>query len=99
MHQNCVAKLRRLQYEILRSGLFHAQMVGNYKRSIGFMWQCTLNMAEEGINIWPLQISAPLRRKTWIGKTIRFIWLFRPNTAEITIRYTGNLYYIQIYGI
>ena len=51
MHQNCVTKLRRLQYEILRSGLFHAQMVGNYKRSIDFMWQCTLNMAEEGINI------------------------------------------------
>ena len=62
-------------------------MVGNYKRSIDFMWQCTLNMAEEGINIWPLQISAPLRSTTWIGKTIRFIWLFRPKTAEITIRY------------
>ena len=63
------------------------------------MWQYTLNMTEEGINIWPLQILAPLRSTTWIGKTIRFIWLFRPNTAEITIRYTGNLYYIQIYGI
>ena len=52
------------------------------------MWQCTLDMTEEGINIWPLQISAPLRSTTWIGKTIRFIWLFRPKTAEITIRYT-----------
>ena len=73
-------------------------MVGSHKRSIDFMWQCTLDMTEEGINIWPLQISAPLRSTTWTGKTIRFIWLFRPNTAEITIRYTDNLYYIQIYG-
>ena len=63
-------------------------MVGSHKGSIDFMWQCTLNMTDEGINIWPLQISAPLRSTTWIGKTIRFIWLFRPKTAEITIRYT-----------
>ena len=56
------------------------------------MWQCTLDMTEEGINIWTLQISAPLGSTTWIGKTIRFIWLFWPKTAEITIRYTGNLY-------
>lgn len=33
-------------------------------------------------------ISAPLRSTTWIRKTSRFLWLFRPSTAHVTIRYT-----------
>ena len=36
----------------------------------------------------PLIISAPLRSTTWIGKPFGWFSLFRPSTAEITIRYT-----------
>ena len=57
MHQNCVAKLKRLQYEIPRSGQFYTHMVGSHKRSIDVMWQCTLNMIEKGINIWHCSCS------------------------------------------
>ena len=35
-------------------------------------------------------ISASLRSTTWIEKPLGLFWLFRPSTADITIRYTTS---------
>ena len=35
-------------------------------------------------------ISAPLRSTTWLEKPLGLFWLFRPSTADITIRYTTS---------
>ena len=35
-------------------------------------------------------ISAPLRSTTWLEKPLGLFWLFRPCTADITIRYTTS---------
>ena len=37
-----------------------------------------------------LYISAPLHSTTWIEKLLGLFWLFRPSTADITIRYTTS---------